>query len=282
MRRFSRVLVVAGVLVGCNAGDGNDATLGDCAPICNRRECGDDGCGGICGSGEPCNSSSDDGYPRMVRVPAGDFFYGPGGGGSETLTTESFYIDIYEVTAWDYRTCVNAGVCSYNGGWGHYHTYRESKENHPINNVNWQDAVDYCTWKGKRLPTEFEWEKAARGTDGRMYPWGDETATCNYAVMGQEGEGELGCGADSTWELGCGADSTWEVGQKPNGVSPYGAHDMAGNVWEWTSSWHSSSHTFRVFRGGSFNYHEPSLRCSHRNSHKPKGRYRNGGFRCAQ
>ena len=82
----------------------------------------------------------------------------------------AFDVDLYELTAGDYKACVDASGCSYNCGTGSNYTYDNNKDNHPINYVNWQEAVDYCTWKGKRLPTEFEWEKAARGTDGRRYP----------------------------------------------------------------------------------------------------------------
>ena len=103
-----------------------------------------------------------------------------------------------------------------------------------------------------------------------MYPWGDETATCNYAVMNEGG-------------YGCGTDSTWEIGKKPNGVSPYGAHDMAGNVWEWTSSWWSSNQSYRVLRGGSFFHSEYYLRSSYRGSlYSPDSRHYGFGFRCAQ
>jgi formylglycine-generating enzyme required for sulfatase activity len=201
----------------------------------------------------------------MVFVPAGNFTYGSG----ETRTTEAFFIDIHEVTAGQYKACVEADECDYNGSTSsYYRTYNNNRDNHPINYVSWHEAVEYCTWKGKRLPTEVEWEKAARGTDGRTYPWGDETATCDYAVMYEGGRG-------------CGTDSTWPVGQKLNGASPYGVHDMAGNVWEWTDSWSSSSQSSRVLRGGSFNVSEDYLRSSDRGFHPPA--YRNGlvGFRCS-
>jgi len=239
--------------------------------------------------GEACNENADcesgrcsvgsicapaDMPADMTYVPAGEFIYGPDGS-TETLTTGGYYIDIYEVTAGSYKTCVDAGACSYAAtgsewGYANYHTYNNSKDNHPIIYVNWQEAVDYCSWKRRRLPTEFEWEKAARGTDGRTYPWGDETPTCNYAVMRWEG-------------YGCGTSSTWEVGQKPNGVSPYGTHDMVGNVWEWTSSWYSSNQSYRVLRGGSFDYGVNWLRSSYRYSGVNPD-YRNDyyGFRCAQ
>ena len=177
----------------------------------------------------------------MVEVSAGAFIYGPPEA-EENKNLPAFYIDTYEVTAGDYKACVEAGGCSYNGGDGNDHTYNNGKDNHPINLVNWGEADTYCKWKGKRLPTEVEWEKAARGTDGRTYPWGNQAVTCSYAIWNQLG------GANG----GCGTGSTWEVGQKPSGVSPYGVHDMAGSITEWTGSWKSTSQNERVMRGGSW------------------------------
>ena len=206
----------------------------------------------------------------MTYVTAGDFISGPDGS-TETLTIDDFYIDIYEVTAGDYKSCVDAGACAYAGAtMGTKFSYNNTnKVNHPINYVNWQEAVDYCTWKDKRLPTEFEWEKAARSDDGRKYPWGNEAATCNHAVMSDGGSG-------------CGSDSTFEVGKKPNGVSAYGAHDMAGNVWEWTSSWYGPINQRYVLRGGSADNTGVYLTSSYRRASYPVMTNSTFGFRCAQ
>jgi formylglycine-generating enzyme required for sulfatase activity len=202
----------------------------------------------------------------MVQIPAGQFYYGY----NEIWTTGAFFIDLYEVTAGDYRACVYAGRCSYHGSTSAGNrTYLNAKDNYPINYVNWQEAKDYCSWKGRRLPTEVEWEKAARGTDGRTYPWGNQTARCDYAVM-LEGGG------------GCGTDSVWPVGSKERGKSPYGAYDMAGNLWEWTNSLWSPSSSYRVLRGGSFLGVEFNLRSSYRYSFALSERYTSFGFRCSQ
>jgi formylglycine-generating enzyme required for sulfatase activity len=196
---------------------------------------------------------------------------------------DQYYIDIYEVTAGDYKECVVAGACVYLGpisddNYGNYRTYNNNnaKDNHPINFVSWDEADAYCAWKEaapgypkKRLPTEVEWEKAARGTAGPVWPWGAMPATCVYAVM-----------SDGVTK-GCGDDSTWAVGGKKIGKSPYGVYDMAGNTSEWTDSWHTSSQYYRVLRGGSFAHGENRLRSSDRVDLSPSKRTYYSGFRCA-
>jgi formylglycine-generating enzyme required for sulfatase activity/uncharacterized caspase-like protein len=215
----------------------------------------------------------------MVRVPAGEFFSGcnekfvskcdqdekPG----RKRYVSAFAIDATEVTVEAYRECVRAGRCQepHRGescNWG-----RGDREVHPVNCVDWHRATAYCGWKGKRLPTEWEWEKAALGTDGRKYPWGNEQVSCRQAVIR---EGGAACGRGRT---------TFQVASKPLGVSPYGAHDMIGNVWEWTSSQYPGS-TSRVVRGGSWDNYPGSARASNRFRFVPDVRDNLIGFRCAQ
>ena len=210
---------------------------------------------------------------EMTYVPGGNFIFGPSGA-EETRSTNPFYIDVHEATVEEYEACVVAAACTY-GATGEeeeyatYMNYGSGKNRHPINYISWQEATDYCVWKGKRLATEEEWEKAARGEVGATYPWGEEDATGAFAVM-KEGDGVAGCAVGSTGE----------VGQKTTGVSSYGAQDMAGNVLEWTDAWLSSEQTQRVLRGGSLFDGPNELKSSSRTSLEPGGRRGNTGVRC--
>ena len=171
----------------------------------------------------------------MVLVPAGEFWMGcsrrdsscdgdekPG----RKVYLDAFEIDRTEGTVAQYRACVEAGRCPHPQTDEYRNWGKSGRDDHPINGVSWSDANTYCRWAGKQLPTEAQWEKAARGTDGRVYPWGDEKASCRYAVMDDGGSG-------------CRTFGTMPVGSKPAGASPYGALDMAGNVLEWTADWYA-------------------------------------------
>lgn len=158
-------------------------------------------------------------YDEMVLVPAGKFIFGKPGSTKE-INLPAFHIDKYEVT--------NKQFARFNLD----HRYEPEKANFPVTMVSLYDANAHCEALDKRLPTEQEWEKAARGTDGRAYPWGNEfdkiaCITSENAVDGQPAE----------------------VGSCEKGASPYGAMDMAGNVWEWTSSW---DERYSILKGGSF------------------------------
>jgi eukaryotic-like serine/threonine-protein kinase len=226
---------------------------------------------------------------EMVYVPAGDFLMGsPAGEGDDnehpqhTVYLDAFWIDRTEVTNRQYQQCVQAGACDVS-------RYADNSDyngaDQPVVGVTWFNASDYCQWAGGRLPTEAEWEKAARGMDGRKYPWGNQTATCDYAVM-DDGSGN-GCGR---------GDAAWDVGSKPGGASPYEALDMAGNVWEWVADWYGSDYydvspannptgpgsgEYRVLRGGSWSHSVRSVRAANRLYSNPVYRNNNVGFRCA-
>jgi len=167
----------------------------------------------------------------MVLVPDGSFHMGCAPSDStchddeaprHKVVISAFYIDATEVTVAAYRSCTSAGHCSPPGTFEQCNWDQSSRTNHPINCVSWHQADSYCRWAGKRLPTEAEWEKAARGTDDRIYPWGNQPPTCQLAIMDEDGDG-------------CGRESTWPVGTREAGKSPYGALDMTGNVWEWVN-----------------------------------------------
>lgn len=190
----------------------------------------------------------------MVLIPAGEFIMGfdgrlPDEGPQHKVNLESYWIDVYEVTNAQYKKFIDA---TKRRSPAHFvnRTFPGGKADHPVTEVTWYDADAYCAWAGKRLPTDAEWEKAARGTDGRMFPWGNEFDTDKantpqrWAKLKQEGD-------------------TMPVGSFPGGVSPYGLYDMSGNVWEWTSSWykvypgntHASENygeEYKTLKGGSW------------------------------
>jgi formylglycine-generating enzyme required for sulfatase activity/tetratricopeptide (TPR) repeat protein len=230
----------------------------------------------------------------MVYVPNGEFPMGASSSDSQasdnekpqhTVYLDSFWIDKYEVINALYKRCVDAGKCSAPSDRSSYtrSSYYGNSwfDNYPVIYVSWNDASTYCAWAGKRLPTEAEWEKAARGTDGRVYPWGNTF------------EGAKVNSSDSNPRPG----DTIEVGKYPNGASPYGALDMAGNVWEWVADWYGdnyysisprnnpkgpSSGPSRVLRGGSGYVNQSYVRASFRGINTPDYRYYSTGFRCAQ
>ncbi len=215
---------------------------------------------------------------EMVYVPAGEFLMGSEDADavSDEAPEHTVYLDAYwiyknEVTNAQYRQCIEDGVCS-----GNLSSYPET--DYPAVYMDWYEANEYCTWAGGRLPTEAEWEKAARGTDGRTYPWGEESPTCILAQF-----------CDCSGE-------TVPVGSFLGGASPYGALDMAGNVWEWVADWYDAEYyqnspsqnptgpasgTGRVIRGGSWHISGRYLRVSYRDWLNPDYSSGNrGGFRC--
>ena len=223
---------------------------------------------------------------EMVYVPAGEFTMGSEGGDSDErpqhkVHLNSFYIDKYEVTNVQYKVCVDAGVCNppeSNRSFTRDSYYgNPAYDDYPVIYISWHDADAYCRWAGGRLPTEAEWEKAARGTEARIYPWGNEWNPSKV----------------NTREAGPG--DTTAVGSYPAGASSYGVLDMAGNVWEWCQDWYGSDYyasspprdpqgpgsgSTRVVRGGSWLYYEWSVRAAYRRRYDPDSRNYLVGFRC--
>ena len=217
----------------------------------------------------------------MVFVPAGAFHYGcneqldsrcrddekPGG----TRSLEAFHIGRTEVTVAAYAECLDAGVCSLPGETAYCNWGEGDRSQPPINCVDWNQAAQYCKWRDSGLPTELQWEKAARGTDGRVYPHANWGVSCGQAVITEDDE------------AGCGRGTTWPVGSKPAGASPYGALDMIGNVNEWTADWYDASQERRVKRGAStYTVMSYDRRVSRRWADEPDDRSSATGFRCAR
>lgn len=253
---------------------------------------------GEAGKGEPERSrgsvivNKNDGS-TLILIPAGEFTMGPDDGDydkapSHTVYLDAYYIGKYEVTNAQYKKFCDAT--------GHSHPLTPDFESHlrprwsggdyfteypnyPVVNVTWEDAKAYCDWAGLRLPTEAEWEKAARGTDGRTYPWGNEwdASKCNSLESRKY--------------------QPTPVGSFPQGASPYGVMDMAGNVCEWCADWWGenyyqntpnrnptgpSSGSYRVLRGGSWFSWQDNCFTSFRGEDWPQGRGDYLGFRCAR
>lgn len=250
----------------------------------------------------------------MGLVPAGAFTMGQDDIGqlderpAHTVTLPAFWLDLTEVTNAAYAPCVEAHVCKPHepksaplNRLGSDAPFRGPHQ--PVSAIRWDDANAFCEWAGKRLPTEAEWEKAARGTDARRYPWGDAKPTHELAVFA--------------------TGRTADVGTHPDGKGPYGHLDLAGNIWEWVADAYDpyayqrpraatgevgtcehalealtdlrrkGGHGFtgsnplpneceRVLRGGAFNYDGPGLRSSNRVHHPPRFQLVMSGFRCAK
>ncbi len=234
----------------------------------------------------------------LFYVPTGEFAMGSENGEPNekpvhAVYLDAFWIDPTEVTNKKYSLCVKAGACIeplYKSSASRASYYGNSEfDNYPVVYVDWNMANTYCEWAGRRLPTEAEWEKAARGTDGRMYPWGNEIDG-TFANFGNP--------VNSPYNVG----DTTEVGKYKTGASPYGAYDMAGNVAEWVRDWYSDTYyqsspasnplgpdsgDVRALRGGSWNYIDFVVRSTSRGGFVPNDSdvdlgYRvDIGFRCA-
>ena len=226
-------------------------------------------------------------YIDMVTIPEGNFIMGADTSDPNATTAEkpqhtvyldSYQIGKYEVTQAQYKIFIDdTGRAPPTGDWDPI-----IKANKPVTYVNWEDATAFCSWAGGRLPTEAEWEKASRGTDGRKYPWGNYAPSCNLLNFSN-----------------C-VGTTTVVGSYPNGASPYGVMDMAGNVQEWCSDWWSDTYYSsspssnptgpaspgggynRVTRSSYFDWGAVSVTCSSRGGLNLGVRHKNFGFRIAK
>jgi len=235
---------------------------------------------------------------EMVLIPAGEFIMGTDKTDPENthqkigtvkplyldqhperkVTLDAYYIDRYEVTNKEYQQFIEAvQFPEYPSNWENG-VYPEGKGDHPVTNVTWQEALAYALWAGKRLPTEAQWEKAARGTEGLEFPWGNEYV-----------KGKANVGIED-------AKETVAVGSKTEDLSPYGVHDMAGNVMEWTMDWYLPypgntyaeprfGKTLKVLRGNAFqkagHYFLDAYRYAFNRTEVPPDEFfENVGFRC--
>jgi formylglycine-generating enzyme required for sulfatase activity len=273
-------------------------------------------------AGPPAIANAGDTWTRpadsmvMVSVPAGGFFMGSTEEDIDAVLAgcsdcerdwfgdelpehivylEAFWIDRTEVTNRQFRRCVRAGACEAptTCDWGDPSFGGQGQAGRPVVCVSWDMAQAYCQWAGARLPTEAEWEKAARGTDRQGFPWGndfdcsqgnfdDEQELDDYVVPG---------GPDCD-----GHGQSAPVGSYPSGASPYGALDLAGNVWEWVADWYADNYyyvspdsdppgpasgSYRGLRGGGWYAAWENVRAAFRFYSEPAGRYDGVGFRCA-
>lgn len=228
----------------------------------------------------------------LVYVPEGEFLRGSSDSDTQandgekpqhTVTLDAFWIDQTEVTNGMYALCVESGDCTLpsrsNSSTRNAYYGNSDYDDFPVIYVSWEQADDYCKWAKRRLPTEAEWEKAARGIDGRLYPWGNTSP--NSTLL------------NYYWNTG----DTTAVGSYPDGASPFGALDMVGNIWEWVADWYNSysdvilslenplgptSGSYRVIRGGFFDYYDRNVSAAKRGLYLPDSTNFDIGFRCAR
>ena len=239
-----------------------------------------------------------DGMP-MIEIPAGSVWIGCDETNNANFSClgdelplhqvhlDAFFMDKFEVTNAQFALCVTDGACA-------EPTYKHSatRQNYysdpdyadfPRVAVSWFEARDYCQWVGGRLPTEAEWVRAARGDDNRVFPWGNEDPDCSKANLLDESTGKL-CVGDTS-----------PVGSYPEGASPFGVMDLAGNVWEWTADWYYQNYyaispavnpqgpeqgSAKVVHGGGFDYGWKVSRIAYTTDHDPREHKIGFGFRC--
>jgi formylglycine-generating enzyme required for sulfatase activity len=227
----------------------------------------------------------------MRLVPAGIFIMGSDNAAGPAdqkplhmVNLDTYYIDKYEVTNANYKACVDAGICRLPAQFDsqtHASYFGNSQfDNYPVIYVDWNMSKAYCEWRGTRLPTEAEWEKAARGTDGRTYPWGNTENNCEKA-------NHMGCVGDTS-----------RVGSYEAGKSPYGVYDMVGNIWEWMADFYDASYygllpqnvldplgpnngETHAMRGTSWHPYDYEVKVTRRGNRFPTELSNIFGFRCA-
>ena len=242
-----------------------------------------------------------------VTVPAGSFAMGcsindpnclkdEGPVGGTPVSVPTFRLDIYEVSVAEYPACMEAAMCTRPKDHKrnkYCNLDAAGRDNHPINCIDFDQALAYCRWQGGRLPYEAEWEMAARGGTTSRYPWGEEV-TCKNAIL----DDGVTMGTVKGEPDGCGEDRTWPHGSRP--ANPLGLFDMHGNAGEWTMNWYAPDAIpalyakgdlagpmlgkQRVVHGGSWDENRPNLRSSFRNVKPPlsgKSVYGSIGFHCA-
>jgi formylglycine-generating enzyme required for sulfatase activity len=248
---------------------------------------GDDTCyGGLtCSESGVCTGSCPACVTGWKSITGGTFYMGSDSGGADEkpvhpVTVPSFEMMETEVTVELYRLCVEDLACTKPDTASQCNWNRSGRDDHPVNCVDWQQAVDFCRWAGGRLPSEAEWEYAARSAgQDILYPWGNDLPTCSRANYS-----------------GC-EDDTWMVCNAATGNTSQGLCDMGGNVWEWVqdryhdnytgapsngSAWESPPGDYRVLRGGSWYVLAGGLRTSYRNQAYPDAAFSYYGFRCAR
>jgi len=215
--------------------------------------------------------------------------------GGVGVYVNEFRIDTHEVSVGKYQQCVKKGRCKIPDTHkkNKYCNYgAQQRENHPVNCIDWQDALEYCHWKGGRLPYEAEWEKAARAGSKTAYPWGNKV-DCQQAIVD---DGKTS-GSVPDEPDGCGEDRTWPVGSRK--ANAFGLYDMHGNAGEWTANWYAPGAIEKLYaksnlsgpergrkkvvRGGSWDENTGNLRSSYRNTKRPvsgESIYGSIGFRC--
>ncbi|MEZ4410793.1 MAG: SUMF1/EgtB/PvdO family nonheme iron enzyme [Polyangiales bacterium] len=259
----------------------NDEVMRRSARWTSHRERTSPGDGGVTAA----RGDASDRCPEVaVFIPGGRFEMGSAEGVGDpdehpqhTVSLRAYCLDRDEVTVEAYLRCVAGGACTQVAG-------LQPSPTLPVTNIDWNQADAFCRWVGGRLPTEAEWEFAARGTDGRLYPWGNDAPSgCSRVDWTTNGES-------------CGGVGPSAVGQRATGNSPFGVRDMAGNVWEWTSDWYARSYpsaaqddplgpsegSARVTRGGGWNNDQPDrLRAAFREGQHPAFHDFELGARCA-